>query len=44
MKKQHKYEFRMKFSFIIVMAPKCQPGHNLHPINIFYSIIPPKYI
>lgn len=38
--KQHKYEFGITFSFIIVRAPKCQPGHNLHPINIFTSIIP----
>lgn len=39
MNKQHKYEFGITFSFIIVMAAKCQPGHNLHPINIFTSII-----
>lgn len=24
------------------MAPKCQPGHILHPINIFTSIISPR--
>ena len=41
MNKQHKYEFGIKFSFIIVMAVKCQPGHNLHPINISISIISP---
>lgn len=39
MNKQHKYELGITFSFIIAMAPKCQRGHNLHPINIFTSII-----
>lgn len=31
--KQHKYESGITFSFIIVMTPKCQPGHDLHHIN-----------
>lgn len=38
---QHKYQLGITFSFIIAVAPKCQQGHNLHPINIFTSIIRP---
>lgn len=34
MNKQHKYEFGIKFSFIIVVALKCQLRQDLHTINI----------